>query len=110
MNGGNASGESVFNLPKNCSAQIDIMFHQPHPAVLGPAPLVIIPHHIFIIGIGVLCKESLNELSGLVRYKPEHNVDVVDVTHIHPNWVSGLDLDGLEEHELILVFRGTGEL
>jgi hypothetical protein len=110
VNGGNASGESVLHLPKHSSSQVHIMFHQPHPAVFGPAPLVIVPDDILVIGIGVFSQESLHKFPRLISHKPKHNVNMIHIPHVHSDGMAGLDLDGLEEHELVLVFRGSCEL
>lgn len=110
MNSCNTPRQSVLNLPENSPSQINIMLHQPHPTILGPASLIIVAHNVFIIWVGVLSQKPLDELSCFIRHKPEHDVNVVDVAHVHTDGVTGLGFDGFEQHELVLVFGWACEL
>ena len=60
MNSGDASRQPIFNLPEDTPAKIDVMFHQPHPTILGPTLPIIVPNNILIIWIRVLGQVSLN--------------------------------------------------
>ena len=105
MNGRDAPWQSVFDFPEDSSSKVDIVFHQPHAAVFGPALPVIVANHVLIIGIRVLSEVSLNEFPGLVTGEFEENVEMVDISEIDPDGVFGLQFNGLEDHELILVER-----
>ena len=105
MNGGNTSWESVLNFPKHCTSKVDVMFHQSHSAILGPAFLVIVPNHIFIVWIWVLGQKPLHKFSCLISHKPENNVHMVNIPHVHSDGVAGFDFDGLEKHKFILILR-----
>lgn len=86
------------------------MFHESHATIFRPALFVIIPNNIFIVRIWVFSQESLHQLSRFISYEFENNVDVVNITHVHSDGVAGLDLDGFEKHELVLILWRAGEL
>ena len=93
MNGSNAPGHSVLNLPENSSSQINIMLHESHSTVFWPASLIVVADNIFVIGIRVLGQESLYQFSGLISNKSEHNVHMVYITHVHSDGMTGFNLD-----------------
>lgn len=74
MNSGDTSRKSIFNLPKNTSAQIDIMLHKSHPTIFRPAFAIIVANNIFIIGIWILSQISLNQFSGFITGELEQDV------------------------------------
>lgn len=93
MNGSYTTRQSVLYFPENSSSKIDIMLHQSHSAVFRPAFFVIVTNNILVVWIRILGKESLNQLSGLIRYKSENNINMINVTHVHSYGVSGLNFN-----------------
>ena len=51
-------------------AQVDVMFHQPHASISGPAFLVVVAHNVLVVGVRVLCEVALDQLSRLLSCKP----------------------------------------
>lgn len=57
------------------------MLHQSHACITGPALLVVITHNVLIIGVWVLRKVPLDQISGLVSREPgraikTHNINL----------------------------------
>lgn len=50
--------------------QVDIMFHEAHPSIPGPALLVVVAYDVLVVGIWVLCQVALNQVSCLICCKP----------------------------------------
>lgn len=107
MDCSDATRQSVFDFPKDCPSKIDIMLHEPHPTVFGPAFFVIVTNDILIVWIGILSKESLNQFSRFISHKSKDDVNMVNVSHVHSDWMPGLNFDGLEKHEFVFIFRRT---
>ena len=61
--GGYWSGQTVLYVPEHGSAQVNVMLHQSHPGVSGPALLVVVAHYVLVVGIWVLCEISLYQVS-----------------------------------------------
>ena len=51
-------------------SQVDVMLHQSHAGVTGPAFLVVVAHDVLVVGVRVLCQVSLDQISGLVCGEP----------------------------------------
>lgn len=51
--------------------QVNIMLHQPHPSIPGPALLIVVAYDVLVVGIGVLRKIALDQIPGLISRKPE---------------------------------------
>jgi hypothetical protein len=77
------------------------MFHETHPAITRPTLLVVVSDYVLIVGVWVLCEESLDQVTRVFLFKLEYNEDLVYVSHVETDWVSGLSLNILETHELI---------
>lgn len=103
MDGGDASGKSIFDLPKHAPAQIDIMFHQPHPAIFRPALSVVVPHNVLVIWVWVLGEESLDEFSCFIVCELKEDIQVIDVPEVDPDGMSCFDFNALVDHELIFI-------
>jgi hypothetical protein len=86
------------------------MLHQPHPAVLRPALLVVVADDVLVVGVGVFGEVALDELTGFVLGEFEDDVESVDVAHVDADRVFGLELEGFVEHEFVGVLGGAGEL
>jgi len=69
------------------------MFHESHSTIFWPAFFVIVTDNVLIVWIWILSKESLNQLSGLIRYKFKDNIDMIDISHIHSDWMTGLNFN-----------------
>ena len=52
------------------NSQVDIMLHQSHAGVAGPALLVVVTHDVLVVGVGVLRQVPLDQISGLVSREP----------------------------------------
>ena len=66
----------VFDVPKHSSAKVDVVFHEPHAGISWPTLLVAIADNVLIVGVGVLCEVSLDEISSLLCSEPEgHNTN-----------------------------------
>lgn len=51
-------------------SQVDIVLHQSHAGIAGPALLVVIAHYVLIVGIWVLRQVPLNQIPGLISREP----------------------------------------
>lgn len=51
--------------------QVNIMLHQSHPSISGPALLIVVAHNVLIVGIRVFSKVALDQISGFISRKPE---------------------------------------
>ena len=52
---GDRSRQAVFNVPEHSTAEIDVVFHEPHASISWPAFPVVVAHNILIIWVRVLC-------------------------------------------------------
>lgn len=50
--------------------QVDVMFHEAHPSIPGPALLVVVAYNVLVVGIWMLCQVALNQVSCLICCKP----------------------------------------
>lgn len=46
------------------------MLHETHAGVTGPTLLVVVANNVFIVGIRMLCKVSLNQVTRLLCTEP----------------------------------------
>jgi hypothetical protein len=79
-------GESVLHVPEDCSTQVDIVLHEPHASISGPALLVVVPHNVLVVGIRMLCEVALDQILGLLSCEAEHDVNlqrIVALLHIN---------------------------
>lgn len=51
-------------------SQVDIMLHEAHAGIPGPALLVIIANDVFIVGVRVLCQVTLDQVPSLICCEP----------------------------------------
>lgn len=51
--------------------QVNIMLHQSHPSISGPALLIVVAHYVLVVGIRMLSKVALDQISCLISGKPE---------------------------------------
>lgn len=54
-----------------CNSQVDVMLHQSHAGIAGPALLVVITHNVLIVGVWMLRQVPLNQIPGLIGREPE---------------------------------------
>ena len=66
------------------------MFHETHTAVTGPALFVIVPNYIFIVGIRILGKVSLDQISRFLLRESEYKIEFVNVSAVKTNGVPRL--------------------
>ncbi|KAH3880742.1 hypothetical protein DPMN_004664 [Dreissena polymorpha] len=57
----------------SCS-QVDIVFHEPHPGVPGPALLVVVSHDVLIVWVWVLSQVALDQVPGILSREPDHRI------------------------------------
>ena len=105
-------GESVLHVPEDCSTQVDIVLHEPHASISGPALLVVVPHNVLVVGIRMLCEVALDEILGLLSCEAEHDVHLqcmLSLQHINQlsahnqqNELSAKLLVLLQSHQCIL--------
>jgi hypothetical protein len=93
VNGGDTSRKSVFDLPEHTSAKVNVMFHEPHSAVLGPALPIIITNHVFVVWIRIFSKISLNKLPCFIFCKFEKDIEMINISQINPDWMLSLQLN-----------------
>mmetsp|Transcript_2955 Transcript_2955/g.8791 ORF Transcript_2955/g.8791 Transcript_2955/m.8791 type:complete len:467 (+) Transcript_2955:3703-5103(+) len=86
------------------------MLHETHPGIPRPALLVVVPHDVFVVRVGVLRQEALDEVPGLVLAKPEEHMDLIHVALIKPDRVPGLHLALAEGEELVRHVRRPSNL
>ena len=53
-------------------SQVDVVLHQPHASIAGPALLVVVAHDVLVVGVRMLRQVPLDQISGLVCCKPAH--------------------------------------
>ncbi len=78
-------GESVLHVPEDCSTQVDVVLHEPHASISGPALLVVVPHNVLVVGIRMLCEVALDQILGLLSCEAEHDVHlqcIISLQHI----------------------------
>ena len=79
-------GESVLHVPEDRSTQVDVVLHEPHSSISGPALLVVVPHNVLVVGIRMLCEVALDQILGLLSCEAEHDVHlqcIVPLQHIN---------------------------
>lgn len=79
-------GESVLHVPEDCSTQVDIVLHEPHASISGPALLVVVPHNVLVVGVRMLCEVALDQILGLLSCEAEHDVHlqcILSLQHIN---------------------------
>ena len=54
LDGGDRAGELVLDVPKDGATEVNVVLHQAHAPVARPAFFVVVPNHIFIVGVRVL--------------------------------------------------------
>ena len=47
--------QAVLNVPEHSTTKINVMLHEPHAGISGPAFPVVVAHNVFIIWVRVLC-------------------------------------------------------
>ena len=92
MNGGDASGQPILDLPENTSSKVDVMLHQSHSAILRPAFSVVVSDHILVVRIWIFSEVALNELPCFIAGELEQDVEMVHVSVIYPDRMLCLQL------------------
>ena len=65
------SRQAVLDVPEHSTAKINVMLHEPHASIPGPAFPVVVAHNVLIIWIRVLCQITLNQITCFISCKPE---------------------------------------
>lgn len=102
--------EPVLDVPEDGAAEVDVVLHEAHAGVAGPALLVVVADDVLVVGVRVLGEVALDELLGLVVREAEAHVDPVDVARVEADRVAGLLLDGAEGEEVVGHLRRAGDL
>mmetsp|Transcript_4532 Transcript_4532/g.13244 ORF Transcript_4532/g.13244 Transcript_4532/m.13244 type:complete len:1314 (+) Transcript_4532:2393-6334(+) len=87
---GHRPGQAVLDVPEDRAAEVDVVLHEPHARVPGPALAVVVAHHVLVVGVGVLREVALDEVLGLLRGEAEEDVELVDVAGVEPHGVARL--------------------
>ena len=74
---GEAARQAVLHVPEDGPPEVDIVLHEPHARVAGPALFVVVAHDVLVVGVWVLCQVALHQVFGLVRREAEQHV------HLH---------------------------
>jgi len=83
------------------------MFHQSHAAISWPAFLVVVADKVFVVGVRVFCEVPLNQIAGLILLETEHDIQLVYISAIESDGVSGLCFHIFETHEFVGSRWGT---
>lgn len=51
-------------------SQVNVVLHQPHPGVSGPALFVVVAHNVLVVGVRVFRQVPLDQVSSLVSCEP----------------------------------------
>mmetsp|Transcript_97181 Transcript_97181/g.274888 ORF Transcript_97181/g.274888 Transcript_97181/m.274888 type:complete len:549 (-) Transcript_97181:3378-5024(-) len=105
-----APWQPVLHLPEDSPAQIHVVLHPAHAAVARPAHLVVVAHHVLIVGVWVLRQEALNEVARLLLRETEDHNEAVQITAVQPDGVAQLRVHVLEGQELIRQLRRPRQL
>lgn len=89
---------------------MDIVPHQTHARVSGPALLALVTNNIFEVGVRLLGEEPLDEIPRFLSCEPKEHPDLVDVPGIQTDRMLGLGLLVPELEEVIWRRRRTGYL
>ena len=68
------SWQAVLDIPEHSTPKINIMLHEPHASISGPALPVIVAHNVFIVRIRVLCEVALDQITSFFSWKPAKQV------------------------------------
>ena len=77
------------------------MPHESHSLVLGPAPLAVVAHNVFVVWIWILREELLDEVARIFLIKHENDVNFFHVSHVHSNGVAHLHMPIRKASEFI---------
>jgi hypothetical protein len=109
LESGETSRQFIFDFPEGSSAQVDVVLDQSHACISRPAFLVVVADNVFVVWVWVFREESLDQIPRFVLLKSEHDVDLVDVAHIHSYRVSHFGLYVGKGHELVGHVDWTGQ-
>ena len=68
--GGDGAGQPVLDVPEDGPAQVDVVLHEAHARVARPAPLVVVPHDVLVVRVGVLGQVALDQVARLLGGEP----------------------------------------
>ncbi|KAI6750107.1 hypothetical protein HG531_007372 [Fusarium graminearum] len=104
------SRKTVFQVPEYSSSKVDIVAHQAHTRISRPALLTLVSDHVLEVGVRLLCKEPLDEISGFLSSESKHNPDLIDVTGVESNRMTRLGLTIAELQEVVGALRRASNL
>lgn len=65
------------------NSQVNIMLHQSHAGITGPALFVVVTHNVFIVRVWVLCEIPLYQVPGLISRKPTGQMEKYELQYSH---------------------------
>ncbi len=89
-------GQSIFDVPEDSSAQIDVVFHQSHSRVSRPAFLVVVADDVLVVRVGMFGQVTLNQISSFFGRESEENVNSIDVSGEKSNRVRNFGVNVLK--------------
>ena len=89
--------QSIFDVPEDGSAQIDVVLHQPHPGVARPALLVVVADDVLVVRVRMFSQVTLDQIASLLGRESEENVDSVDVSGEKTNRVRYFGVNVLKQ-------------
>ncbi|CAN8015573.1 unnamed protein product, partial [Ixodes persulcatus] len=107
------AGQSVLDVPEHRTppatpphpfTHVDVVLHETHAGVPGPALLVVVAHNVLIVGVRMFRQVALDQVSGLLGREsggPEEDVYAVDVARVEAHGVGGLGGHVLEGQEVV---------
>ena len=96
-----APWQPVLHIPEHSPAKVHIVLHKSHSGIPWPALLVVVAHYILVVWVWVLREVPLDKILGLLRFKFEQHVNLVDIPAVQPDGVLALSLDILEAQKVI---------
>mmetsp|Transcript_100146 Transcript_100146/g.251032 ORF Transcript_100146/g.251032 Transcript_100146/m.251032 type:complete len:367 (+) Transcript_100146:3702-4802(+) len=81
------------------------MLHAAHPTIPRPAHLVVVTDHVLIVRVGVLCEETLDEVTRLLLRESKDHDESIQVSAVQPDGMSQLRIDILESQEFVRKLR-----
>ncbi|KAG7106874.1 hypothetical protein HYQ44_013852, partial [Verticillium longisporum] len=89
---------------------VDIVPHQPHARISWPALLALKADNILKVGVGLFREETLDQVTRIFRSETQEHPDLVDITGVKTNRVTGFRLLVTELQEVIGALRGARNL
>ena len=107
FNSGERARQTLLDVPKDCSSEIDIVFDETHATVSRPAALVVIADDVVVGRVWIRAEVPLNEVPSLLSCKAEQDVEPIDVARIEADWVARFGYGVAILQEVVGHLRGS---